>query len=157
MTAEEILKNETTYLGKGNIAGIECHIGYIKKFKWSWMATQLNTFVIIGETDKTIDKATLEVFSKNCFEHATRHNQGWPRGFQSGIASIAILQGNNVDNSALEFSSKFSKKHWSAFELPVVFSLEQKRAVRNHSRPLWGAIYFPYLNKVIDSITSKLG
>lgn len=155
MKAEEILKIETENVRNGKIAGIDCSVGYIKKFKWSWFATQLNTFVFIGETDQTIDKALIENFSRNCFEYALQHSAGWPRGFQAGIASVVILKGNSIDNSAIEFCSRFSKKHWSAFELPLLYDTEQKKVIRNQSGKIWGAIYFPYLNKIIDSITKK--
>lgn len=156
MTTEEILKSETEYVRNGSIAGIECSVGYIKKFKWSWFATQLNTFVFIGETDKTIDKALIENFSRNCFEYALKHNTGWPRGIQSGIASISILKGNSIDNSAIEFCTRFSKKHWSAFELPILYDTNQNKIIKNQSGKIWGAIYFSYLNKIINAVTRKL-
>ena len=156
MTTEEILKSETEHVRNGKISGIDCSVGTIKKFKWSWFATQLNTFVFIGETDQTIDKALIENFSRNCFEYAIKHNTGWPRGIQSGIASIAILKGNSIDNSAIEFCSRFSKKHWSAFEIPAIYHTGEKRLIRYKSNPLWGRIFFPYFSKLIDGITSLL-
>jgi len=157
MTATEILKQENIYFGEETINGISCSIGYIKKFKWSWLATQLNTFVIIGTANNNIDKQTIEAFSKSCFEFALKNHKGWPRGLQAGVASIAILQGNNIDKSAREFCEKLSKKHWSAFEVPVLYDLEEKKAVRYIKKPIWGTIYFPFFTQTIDSITRKLG
>ena len=52
MTPEEVLKKENIYFGQTNIKNIACSIGYIKKFRWRWFATQLNTFIIIGKTRK---------------------------------------------------------------------------------------------------------
>lgn len=155
MTTEEILKSETEHVRNGKIAGIECSVGTIKKFKWSWFATQLNTFVFIGETDQIIDKTLIENFSRNCFEYAVKHNTGWPRGFQSGIASIAILKGSSIDNSAIEFCSRFSKKHWSAFEMPLLYDTTQNKIIKNQSGKIWGAIYVPYLNNIINAVTRK--
>lgn len=157
MTSEVILKNESIYFGQDTINGITCSIGYIKKFKWSWFATQLNTFVIIGKTNDKIDKQVIEAFSKSCFEYSLKNNKGWPRGLQAGVGSVAILQGNNIDNEAIKFCEKLSKKHWSAFEIPVLYSIDEKKSIRFISTPIWGTIYFPFFTKTIDAITKQLG
>lgn len=154
-SAAEVLKEQGIYIGQDIIGGINCSIGYEKVFKWSWLATQLNTFVIIGATDQQIDRVLIESFSKACFEYATKNNQGWPRGLQSGVASIAILQGANIDVSGAVFCEKLSKKHWSAFEIPVLYYTPDKRPIRFLSKPLWGTIYFPHFSRLIDSITSR--
>jgi len=154
--SEEILKNEKIYFGQETIGGIPCSIGYIKKFKWSWLATQLNTFIIIGNTNDRIDKNVIVDFSKNCFEYSLKNNKGWPRGLQSGVCSISILQGKVIDNEAIEFCEKVSKKHWSAFEIPVLYNIGQRKGIRFKNNPILGGIYFPFFAKTIDSILSKL-
>jgi hypothetical protein len=106
MTSEQILKNENIYFRHNTINGISYSIGYIKKFKWSWFATQLNTFVIIGKTNDKIDKQAIEAFSKSCFEFSLKNHKGWPRGLQAGVGSITILQGSNIDNDAIAFCEK---------------------------------------------------
>jgi len=156
MNTAPILKSENAQFSQATIGGIQCSVAYIKKFKWSWLATQLNAFVIIGETDALIDKNAMAKFSSDCFDYALKHSQGWPRGIQSGIGSVAILKGNNVDQSAVQFVENFSKKHFSAFEIPVVYDTEKKRAFRYVSTPLWGKIYFPFFTKVIDGVSSSL-
>ena len=156
MTSEEVLKKENIYFGQDRINNIACSIGYIKKFKWSWFATQLNTFVIIGKTNETISRQMMEEYSKDCFEYSLKNHKGWPRGLQAGVGSIAILQGSVVDNEAKEFCERLSKKHWSAFEIPVLYDIVEKKAVRFIKKPIWGTIYFPFFSKTIDSITSQL-
>ena len=49
-------ENEKIYFAEENIDGFDCTIGYIKKFKWRWFATQLNTFIIVAQTEIAIDK-----------------------------------------------------------------------------------------------------
>src|SRR5664279_5713722 len=121
-TAESILKEEGIYLGQDIIGGIPCAIGYFKRFKWSWFATQLNTFIIIGNKNESIDKTVIENFSKKCFEYSQQNNTGWPRGFQSVVGSICILQGKIVNEDAKEFCRNLLIKHWSAFEIPVLYN-----------------------------------
>lgn len=157
MTSEEVLKDQNIYFGQDTIGGITCSIGYIKKFKWSWFATQLNTFVIIGKTTDKIDKQAIENFSKNCLEYSLKNQKGWPRGLQAVVGSIAVLQCSAMDSGAREFCEKPSKKHWSAFEIPVLYNIDEKKPIRYIKAPIWGTIYFPFFTKTIDSITSQMG
>ena len=156
MLPETIFKNENIYFAQETIGGISCTVGYIKKFRWRWFATQLNTFIIIGATENTIDKKTIENFSTACFNYAINNNKGWPRGIQAAVGSIAILQGNTMNEDAIQFCEKLSKKHWSAFEIPVLYNSEQKKYIRFKSYPVWGIMYFPYFEKTIDYFAEKL-
>ncbi len=156
MKPEEIFKREGIFFRQEIINEIPCSIGYIKKFKWSWFGIQLKTFIIIGETKDKIDKNTIEDFSKSCFEYSLKNHKGWPRGLQAAIGSIAILQGNYIDEEAINFCEKFSKKHWSAFEIPVIYRTDEKKAIRYKSKPIWGRIYFSFFTKTIDSIVEQL-
>lgn len=156
MIAEDVFKLDGNFYGNHTIANIPCTVGYFKEFRWSWMATQLNTFVIVGETEQRIDVRTMDVFSALAFQFALNHNKGWPRGLQAGIASVAILKGNDIDPAAIGFVSNPSRKHWSAFEIPVIYNTSQRHAFRYTSNPIWGMIYMPYLGKLIDGVTAKL-
>ncbi len=152
---KQLFTNENIYFGQENIGGINCTIGYIKKFKWSWFATQLNTFVIVGQTEQKIDKSLIEEFSNNCFKYSLKNNKGWKRGLQSAVGSIAILSGTITDIAAINYCEKLTKKHWSAFEIPVLFDQSKKQITKYKKTPIWGSIYFPFFTKTIDNITSK--
>ena len=141
------------FFQKNIIGGIPCSIGYIKKFKG--ILTQLNTFIIIGKTDDNIDQNYIKAFSKNCFHYALNNNKGWPRGLNSAVVSIAILQGRNIEQSAIDFCLKPSKKHWSAFEIPVLFDTSQGKYYKFKNYPIWGIIYFPYFSKIITDVIEK--
>jgi hypothetical protein len=112
--------------------------------------------VIIGEIDGLITKAVIEKFSTDCFEYALKNNKGWPRGLQSGVGSVAILKGSNVDSEAIAFCQKLSKKHWSAFEIPVIYNTENKQISHYIKTPVWGTIYFPHFSKLIAAVTNAL-
>lgn len=152
-----ILQSNNIYYGQDTISGIACTIGYIKKFKWSWFASQLNTFIVIGQTNHRIDREVIENFSTECLEYSLSHNKGWPRGLQSGVGSIAILEGSVIDDEAKLFCEKSWKRHWSAFELPVLYDIAEKKTTCLKRQPIWGMLYYPYLRKTIDTIISQLG
>ncbi len=156
MTPQEIFIKDNIYMGQVNINGIECTVGYIKKFKWSWMATQLNTLIFIGKTNEPVNNQVMDAFSNNCYEYALKNHKGWPRGIQAGVGSIAILQATNIDESARQYCLSVLKKHWSAFEIPVLLDLNEKKMYRYVNAPIWGKIYFPFFTKTITEITNKL-
>ena len=155
-SSDAILKEENFSVSQDTIDGIPCTIGYMKEFRWSWLGSQLNTFIIIGETKEKIDKRFIESFSKKCFQYSIKNNKGWPRGLQSAVASIAILQGSIIDDEAIAFCKKLSKIHWSAFEIPVLYNTDTQRRIRYTIEPIWGSIFFSFLSRVIDRITNRL-
>ena len=65
--------------------------GYDKQFRWSWMATQLNTFYVIAEVEEELSVVKLEELLQTSFQYAEKHYNGWPRGLQSGIGVILII------------------------------------------------------------------
>ena len=154
MNGEQVLKSKGIYLKNDLIGNVSSNIGYIKEFRWSWFATQMNTFIIIGQTTNAINRANIEAFSMNCYNYAIKHNKGWPRGLQAAVASIAILTGENIETPAIEFCEKLSKKHWAAFEIPVLYKGPGNKTYRFKTNPIWGTLYFPYFARLIDSITN---
>ncbi len=129
---------------------------YLKEFRFSWSATQLNTFISVGQFDGIITKEVIEDFSKANFKYSLKNHKGWPRGLQAGVVSISVLIGDNITEDAIEFCENFSKKYWSAFELPVIVDIAKKRTISFKSSPIWGTIYFPYIQELIETKIDSL-
>lgn len=144
------------YFAREVIAGIPCVVGYVKKFRWRWLATQLNTFVIIGEVDGTIQPLMMRNFSKACYQYAIANNRGWPRGIQSGIGSVAILIGDEITQEAAAYCMASPEMHFSAFEIPVAYLKKYKQPVKYTGTQVWGGIYFPYFSALISELVEKL-
>jgi hypothetical protein len=120
------------------------------------MATQMNLFIFIGNSNKKIDARLLEKFSNDCLKYSMEHSRGWPRGIQSGIISIAILKGESVDDEGIAYCEQTPKMKWAALEIPVIYDQKEKKTTKFKSTPLWGLIYFPFINKTIDKVTKQL-
>jgi hypothetical protein len=151
-----LLQKQNIFFAEDTIGGVPCTIGYIKKFRWRWMATQLNTFVFFGDSEAPIDQQAIDRFSAQCFDYANRNSKGWPRGFQSAVGSIAILQGTQVQADAVTYCEKNQRKHVAAFEIAVVYDKLQKKATRFKSTPAWGMLYFSYFAKTIDQLIAEI-
>ncbi|MEL6812616.1 MAG: hypothetical protein AAFP76_14905 [Bacteroidota bacterium] len=132
-------------------------IGYDKKFKWSWMATQLNTFYVISDFGS--DTVTEEVLSHHLatsFELAKKNYTGWPRGLQSGLGVVSILISDSITEEAKEYCRHLkSGKKWAGFAIPVAVDSNNGDAFNFWKNPMWGRIYFPYFKRMIQTLTEK--
>lgn len=156
MDTSAILKTSTRYLGEANINGISCSVGYIQETRLRWYATQLNAFVIIGKAPGKIPRQVIDDFSARSFDFALKNNKGLPRGVFSAICSIAILLGDEPENEAVQFCTGSPRKHWSAYEVPVLFDTAKRQSFRFKSYPFWGLVFYPFFAETIDSIARKL-
>jgi hypothetical protein len=131
-------------------------IGYDKKFKWSWMATQLNTFFVASDfKNKDITVQTIEAHLKQAFEYSRKNYKGWPRGLQSGVGVISILISENVTEEAKTYCKKLkSGKKWAAFTIPIVIDATTNEVFSFDKKPMWGRIYFSYFKKMIQELTT---
>ena len=145
-----IFHSEITFLDHPTV------VGYDKKFKWSWMATQLNTFFLISNfKDQEINIDLLEQHLAQAFDFAKKHYKGWPRGLQSGLGVISVLHSTAITSEAKTYCRKLmSGKKWAGFAIPVVVDSNSKEPYYFEKKPMWGAIYFPYFKKMIVSLTS---
>lgn len=156
MDTSTILKASTKYLGEANINGIPCSVGCIQETRLRWYATQMNAFVMIGTAPGTISRQLIDDFSARSFDYALKNNKGLPRGVFSAICSIAILLGDDPENEAAQFCTGPPRKHWSAYEIPVLFDTSKGQGFRFKSYPFWGLVFYPFFAETIDSITRKL-
>jgi len=129
-------------------------IGYTKEFRWRWVATQLNTFIVATNfDDEKITSSLIERHLTESFNYAEENYSGWPRGLQSGLGVISILISKNVDEDAKEYCRKLkSGKKWAGFSIPVIYNPETKEKFQFEKRPVWGAIYFPHFRNLINSL-----
>lgn len=149
LVARNILFSEDAICGRPSV------IGYDKQFRWSWMATQLNTFVVVTDFGaEAANVPALEAFLADAFAYADKNYKGWPRGLQSGIGVVAMMVSSNLDADAISYCQELrSGKKWAGFTIPVVIDSGSGQMHRFGKKPMWGRIYYPYFEKLIDGIT----
>jgi len=154
-TIKERLRLKSIFLTDGKILSKSSVIGYEKKFKWSWLATQLNTFVVVtdfGDENVTVD--LIEKHLSEAFSFANNNYKGWPRGLQSGIGVISILISSNITNDAKEYCKMLkSGKKWAGFTIPVTIDSSTNEVSYFEKNPMWGRIYYPHFKNIILEIT----
>ncbi len=146
------------YYSDDSINGRSTKIGYDKQFRWSWMATQLNTFIVavdFGVEEVTV--ATLEDVMNEAYGYSKQHYNGWPRGLQSGIGVIVILISENVSQEAIDYCNGLKAgKKWAGFSIPVAIDATTQQAYFFKKYQMWGRIYFPYFDELIKYLTSMV-
>lgn len=145
---DEFVDNGIYHSEKQFSNNISTQIAYIKKSKLKWLATQLNTFIVVGATASNITEQLIHDFSDEAFQFAKKNNRGLPRGLHSGIGVIAVLIGKSADFQAKNYCLKLSK-HYNAFKIPVIVETENNEIIHFTKEPFWGKMYYPYLKKLI--------
>lgn len=152
---KENLKSKAIFVSEERISNKPTVIGYDKKFKWGWFATQLNTFIVVsdfGDEKLTVD--LMENHLSEAFEFAQKNYTGWPRGLQSGLGVISILMSKNVTSDVSEYCRELKAgKKWAGFSVPVVVNSSTNELDFFEKNPIWGMIYYPYLKKMILEMT----
>lgn len=153
-TIKEKLHEQSIYHSEAEILNRHSIVGYEKKFRWSWMATQLNTFIIATDFGSDeIHKTVIENHLSEAFRFSERHYTGWPRGLQSGIGVISILISSSITEEAKEYCLKLkSGKKWAGFTIPVVYDSTTGNIFQFEKNPIWGRIYYPHFKKLINSL-----
>ena len=138
------------------ILTVSSSVAYDKQFRWSWMATQLNTFIAVTDGgDELITPAILWRHQMEAYENAKSNNTGWPRGFQSGLASISIIISTNLSQEAKDYCTVLkAEKRLGGFTIPVVIDGTTGEVFRFKKKPYWGRIYYGFFGEMIDSITA---
>lgn len=137
-------------LQKDTVDSFEVTIATKSEFKLSWYAAQIKFFAIMGVSNN-ITKETIENYSKICIDYAIKNKKGLPRGLQSGIVSFALLVSLNVDEDAKKFAQERPKKHFAAFEMPLVFDLKENKLYYYEKTPNWGFIYYKTFRNFIET------
>ena len=149
------LTNKSIFHSTDSIENLPTIIGYEKLFKWRWVATQLNTFIVaVDHGDTVITEEHIENVLAQSFDYASKNYTGWPRGFQSGIGVISILISSQLDDQAIAYCEEIkSGKKWAGFSIPVVLNSATNETHYFKKNPLWGRIYFPHFKELIDQLT----
>jgi len=131
------------------ISDIEVTIATMQEFRLSWLASKMHYFGVYGLYEE-ITQPVIERFSLDSFEYAKHNYTGLPRGFQKGFASLSMLASLNVSLEAKNWVEKYSKKHFAAFELPVIVDLSKSEIIYRKKKPLWGRMYYNTFHHFIE-------
>lgn len=150
MTYEDYQQKLDERFGKREfIPSLKAEMCYEEKFQMKWIFTKLKQFTFISKAD-TISGEAIKTYSAGCIDYALKKYKGLPRGVQNGVGSYSVMVSDNVDESAIVFATSRPKKHFSAFEMPVIVDLKNQRLYYYNKTPLWGAVYYKHFREYIE-------
>jgi hypothetical protein len=151
MNFEEYMKKiESKFekLTNENIGGFDASIAFESRFELEWFASKLKMYSFISYVEK-IDEDTIKKYSKECFEYSRKNYKGLPRGIQNGVVSFSVLVSDDIDKSAVDFAKSRPKKHFSAFEMPIIIDLKNEQLIFYNQTPMWGGMYYKFFIEYI--------
>ena len=128
-----------------SIGGLTTLVGYRSQFRLRWMATRLNLFTIVGSM-QTVTVVGLEQFTNDAIDYAISR-KGQFRGFQSGVAVIAVLVGERIEPDAVTFAKATLVRRFSAFGWPAAVDLISPHVYHHEGRVLVGGIYAGWIRQ----------
>ena len=122
---------------------------YEERFEAKWIFTKLKQFSFLAQAEQATAEQ-LARYSAQCLEYALSGAPGLPRGLQNGVVSFSVLAAPEVTEDAVAFACSRPKKHFAAFEVPVLADLTAGRLYYYDKTALWGAVYYKYFRQYIE-------
>lgn len=112
-------------------------------------ATKLKNFSFVSYLSQ-IDIDDIINYSSTCLNYALKIYKGLPRGFQNGVSTFNVLVSENVTDEAKKFAITRPKKHFAAFEIPIIVDLSNENIFYYKDTPMWGGLYYRYFREFIN-------
>lgn len=106
-----------------------------------------STYCCVKYVEQGVDGNWMQQFSSNLFTFATRHRTGIPIGIGGSLTVYPLLITESVSFDLAAFIKKYTPKHYSAFEFPVVLEFVNDNLYYLESTPMWGALYYSGFRK----------
>lgn len=110
------------------------------------------TRTIAVTTFENVDIGTIQSFSMASTRYAL-DNRGslLPRGLGGSLFSIPVIVSYDFDiDIKLWMEKTIVKKHWAAFEFPVLISLKDRKIYYCKKTPIWGSAYYRGFRKFVE-------
>jgi hypothetical protein len=129
------------------VGGPTAVVGSTSKFRWSWMATQLNTLIYAASFLPGTTIAFLDQYMATACQDAI-NRKGAMRGFQVGVAAVTVAA---VDQATPELTAWAATPHgrrFAALTFPVLVDASTRQVVYPQ-RMVLGGIYTGYLKDLV--------
>jgi hypothetical protein len=106
-----------------------------------------STYAFVKYVEQGVDGNWMRQFSSNLFNFALKHRTGMPIGIGGSLTVYPLLITESVSFDLAAFIKKYTPKHYSAFEFPVVLDFVHDNLYYLESTPMWGALYYSGFRK----------
>ena len=130
------------------------HIEYVaKRTKLEIDKFGFTTTAYLFAIFPSLEREQLQKFSQISFEYTSRKvGLLWPRSLLYSIFCFPVAIVNNIDTDVSNFIRHNIRKHWAAFEMPVIYSIQSEELYYFELTPRWGSLYWKQLRSTINYI-----
>ncbi len=132
-------------------------LGTKAKFRLRWLATRLQTFVVLAEFPQAppnVGPQALDGLLDDAVTYAIASHSGPMRGLQSGVAIIAIAVGHGWSPGERDWAAKPRRRRFAAMTMPVIADVADGQVLRPE-RAFIGFIYQSYLRSVVADFVQQ--
>jgi hypothetical protein len=109
------------------------------------------TRFVFGAGMESVDARTVEDFSSRSTKYALGSGSILPRGLGGSILSVTAMVSGDFSEGLKEWiGSTLAKRHWAAFEFPVLVSVNNRQIYYCKKTPLWGAAYYGEFRQFVE-------
>jgi len=122
--------------------------------KSSWEVSKFGKMArfILVTSMEDVDTETLKDFSSISTKYAIK-NRGslLPRSLGGSLLSVPVIISEDFKVELKRWvENTLAKKHWAAFEFPVIISLKEKKIYYCKKNPIWGLAYYKGFRKFVE-------
>lgn len=122
--------------------------------KSSWELSKFGKMtraVLVAKSQAQEPGSVLDFSSRSTKYALDNRDSVLPRGFGGSLLSVPVLASEGFDEELKRWSQRtLTKKHWAAFEFPVLVALGEQRIYYCRKTPIWGAAYYKGFRKFVD-------
>jgi len=153
MNSQEYSKTVRSKFGRNATIRLDTQdllIAYEEVFKWQWFATKLKITSFVKQMP-SVSLSDIESYSASCLKQAIKEKKGLPIGIQNGVVSFSVIVSENISSDAIIFVQNRPKKHFAAFEMPVLFVPKSSDLYFYQGDIVWGMLYVKFFREYITS------
>jgi len=121
-------------------------VAYEEVFRWSLMATKLKITSFVKHMP-AVDLSEAKTYSEHCMKQVLSEREGLV--FQTALVSFNVVVSENISAEAIRFVSSVPKKHFAAFEVPVLIDTKTMKTHFFEGSMVWGAIYESFIREYL--------
>ena len=126
-------------LGDGQfVPALQAQQFYEEEFKIKWGAAKMKKYAFVSHMPR-VTADSMVGYSKRCMQYALDHYKGLARGMQNGVASFAVMAGEQIEQGAVDF----------VLASPEKVDLTARRVFYFQGTPLWGALMWKDLRNFV--------
>jgi hypothetical protein len=134
-----------------DIGGHDVLVGRRSDFRWRWFATRLHTFVV-AFTMTDLSAQVADELTSTAQQYSINKKGGRPRGFQTGVATIALFVTDEADDELREWFMAKPTHRFAAIRFPVLAELRHASPAYFKGQMIVGRVYLDHLRHVVDNV-----